>query len=137
VECPVGEFLLTARITYTLSGFRLTAWVGPVRTGLSRKLALWSNRLGSGPVGSLGWPIDLSSILYCKALIIAQVSTWSSAILPPSSIRLSSGPVGSPGRPIGPSSILYCKTLIIALVSTWSSTILLRQYYWSCFLWSP
>jgi len=40
VESPVGTFLLTARVTYTLSGFRLTAWVGSVRTGLSRKLAL-------------------------------------------------------------------------------------------------
>jgi len=81
-------------VTYTLLEFHLTAWVGAVRTGLSRKLALWSNRLGSGPVRSLGRPIGLPSILFYKALIIALVSTWSSAIL-------------------------------------------LRQRYWSCFLWSP
>jgi len=69
VECPVGAFLLTARVTYTLSGFRLTAWVGPVRTGLSRKLALWSNRLGSSPVGSLGQPSSLSANRHWKLFL--------------------------------------------------------------------
>jgi len=68
-------------------------------------------------------PIGLSSILCCKTLIIALVSTWSSTIPPPSSARLSSSPVGSPCRPIDLSSILCCKAPIITQVSTWSSAI--------------